>query len=228
MYIFYSKETIRFLTLVDSIFPALSHIFKEYNPEEYAIQVSQWMAFVVDASATNSERSSYDEVIKNTNRDRFYSFQTQPFEHAPATETIAVSSGDVVDVETADGPETPRQPVLRRSATVGSNGAQRSAESRPYLASSDLWEYDDGCMTAAIEGDFLAQDSNCGERILIEGVRHPLDGDHPAPRGHRRAVTFDASQLLGGEGDDRETAIFHDRLHGYVRQTSLQPPSPTD
>ncbi|GAX16357.1 hypothetical protein FisN_27Lh071 [Fistulifera solaris] len=198
---------------------ALSQIFKEYSPDDYAIQVSQWMAFVVDSTGINSERNV-------SNRDRFYSFQVnQAFD-----ENSGEGAGDLtIDAKNAQVGSTatsknPRQPTLRRSSTVGSNGAQHALENRPALTANDLWEFDDGCFNAAMEGDFLVPVCDgTGDRKLVEGLRQSIGGD--TPRQHRRSVTFDASQLVVEE-IDREKEVFNERLHGYVRQTSLQSPLP--
>lgn len=201
--------------------PALSSLFKEHSSEEYAIQVSQWMAFVVDSTAPSSESSNNDEVIsKKSARDRFYSFQSHAHEMAPDTEINGGHSSDgrSVDFEAVETPNNPRKPLLRRSSTVGSSGARRSSDILPALTSSDLWEFDEGCFNAAIQGDFLDDDGH------VESGRQPMAGDmqQPATR-HRRAVTFDAS-LLPCDEVEREITVFNDRLHGYVRQTSLQSP----
>jgi hypothetical protein len=97
-------------------------------------------------------------------------------------------------------------------------------ENRPALTANDLWEFDDGCFNAAMEGDFLVPVCDgTGDRKLVEGLRQSIGGD--TPRRHRRSVTFDASQLVSEE-IDREKEVFNERLHGYVRQTSLQSPPP--
>ena len=187
------------------------------------------MAFVVDSANPSTENSSYNEKIdKASKRDRFYSFQAQPLNldtgRVMAAAGGPASGAQITDLDTLDIPKTPRQSVLRRSSTVGDTGAPQSTENRPALASHDLWEIDDGCHNAAMEGDFLALDCNgTGDRILVEGLRHPVGED--TPRQHRRAATFDASQLMVDELE-REAEVFNERLHGYVRQTSLQSPPP--
>ncbi|GAX28279.1 hypothetical protein FisN_27Hh070 [Fistulifera solaris] len=198
---------------------ALSLIFKDYNPNEYAIQVSQWMAFVVDNTAPNSERSGYEEGMRNTSfRDRFYTFQFHPFEEGPKS---GVAEGDIA---TAGFSDIPRATQSMDSAVVPSH----SSENRPALASSDLWEIDDGCFNAAMEGDYLVPVCDgTGDRKLVEGRKHPVDnnaGRTDAGR-HRRASSVEANQLAAEELE-REKEVFNERLHGYVRQSSIQSPPP--
>ncbi len=176
------------------------------------------MAFVVDSTGVNSERNV-------SNRDRFYSFQVNhDFDGKSEKEDAGDLTIDAKNIQ-LDSLETSKRPsTLRRSSTVGSTGAQHALENRPALTANDLWEFDDGCFNAAMEGDFLVPVCDgTGDRKLVEGLRQSIGGD--TPRRHRRSVTFDASQLVSEE-IDREKEVFNERLHGYVRQTSLQSPPP--
>jgi hypothetical protein len=186
------------------------------------------MAFVVDNTAPNSERSGFDEGMKNVSlRDRFYSFQAHPFDAVPEKGVGEGLSNGPPTIDSLGGPQVTRSSVLRKGSTE-SVGAPPSTENKPALASNDLWEFDDGCFNAAMEGDYLVPVCDgTGDRVLVEGRKHPVDnnaGRVDAGR-HRRASSVDAKQLAVEELE-KEKEVFNERLHGYVRQSSIQSPPP--
>ncbi|CAB9510410.1 regulated potassium-efflux system protein KefC [Seminavis robusta] len=187
----------------EEIRKALSECLVSDSPEDYAIQVSQWEAFVVDKSGPSE-------------RQRFYSFHSNVAEDAEKDGEASAEATSFVDSSS----EQDSKPRLLRKSTTHSEHPDEG----PSLSQVDLWEVDNGCHDACREG--YVQSPDCkgwGVQNITEGP-DVEEVARPRSRRHLRAVSFDASLLTAHETErDLETNVIRDRLHGYVRHGPLLP-----
>ena len=207
------------------IHTVVSNIFgTELDPNEYAIQVSEWETF--------SFQKDLEQQNSGTDKERGYCFHS----HTNLPDEI---EDDEKEGETnnEDRFVTPNRKILNRAKSNAS--AAESVHEDPHLETKDLWETDDFCHYVAREGYYQTPFATDGSTtVTVEEGCHQVTPNHRrtdssssqiqnrqqdqpstnqniSRRGqHNRSHTFDARLL---DSYNIETYTIKERLHGYVR-----------
>ena len=214
---------------------ALAKCLGSDSPADYAIQVSQWKAFVVEKGSSAEEKTGGNE---KSLRKRFYSFHSMnEDDEVKSAGGKYVDPTSVADSATEENDHTPthrrKHSLMRLSSSflrrADSHEEHVHDDLDPCLSFPDLWETDNACHDATREGYTQNPDTTgYGMHSIAGGLgKDAIGSPPPIPprRGHNRAVSFDAALLTTHPTSDREmeTSVIRDRLHGYVRHHSLAP-----
>jgi len=177
----------------------LSDCLLSDNPTDYVIQVSQWNTYTFEKDSIQTEGD-------NEGQKQFYTFNVNH------TETILNSCAD--DIQASGESTLLYRPTIscRRASSLNLTD-DASLSDEPHLSAPDLWESDLVSHTATRTGYTMTPVPGGPLQEVTEGLG---GADQHPEHFHRFRVPFDAS-LFAAHGEELETCMIKERLHGYVR-----------